>query len=256
MRCYGDMDMLVLINSAVSHIETRKLIRETWLKKQHFGVLNIGHVFIVGYPEGVDLREKIEQEHAKYGDLMVGNLKESYRNNTARMMLSFKWIAKYCTNVRYLLKVEDHVVIFPRRLLRQIRLLAMSNYNTTAFVLGKVRKAGARAIRMNTHRNYVSKKEYSEPSYPMYCYGFAFVMSNNLIPKILAKATRTPPIPLEDIYLGVLLHKIGVKPIDSSSFCKRPAEYETSELKHCAAVHDSTATVQSISKLWYRGITD
>ena len=83
-----------------------------------------------------------------------------------------------------------------------------------------------------THRGFpkrrgkyaVSWEEYNKTGYPSFCAGPAYVLSRDLVPRLVNLFNVKHPLPLEDVYIGTLINKIGgVKAIWHPGF--RTLEY-------------------------------
>lgn len=63
---------------------------------------------------------------------------------------------------------------------------------------------------------YVSEEDYSGSNYPSYCLGGGYIMSDDVLQRILAISYGKKLFPMEDLYVGLLVKELGdVEPIDN-----------------------------------------
>ncbi|NXN39187.1 B3GT2 galactosyltransferase, partial [Rhinoptilus africanus] len=65
-------------------------------------------------------------------------------------------------------------------------------------------------IRRKAYKWYVPPEVYPNATYPPYCGGPGYVLSGDLATKIYGVAQRLPVINMEDSFVGVCLHALGV----------------------------------------------
>ena len=59
---------------------------------------------------------------------------------------------------------------------------------------------------------------YPEKFYPSYVSGGGYVMSKDIADKLFFQSLKTPLIPIDDAFVGILLSAIGKTPTDSNRF--------------------------------------
>ena len=62
---------------------------------------------------------------------------------------------------------------------------------------------------------YVSVDDYSEDEFPPYCLGGGYLISQDILFRILKPMYTEQVIHLEDIFIGVLVNKLNIQPIDN-----------------------------------------
>jgi hypothetical protein len=109
---------VVLVIIAPHFFDKRTQIRNTWGNKQFFSKMRI--VFVLAMSQNEIINKQIEKESKLHGDILqVDNLIDSYYVCTKKQMIAFKFITKYCSNVKYILKICDDVVVNTPLLLSQ-----------------------------------------------------------------------------------------------------------------------------------------
>ena len=61
----------------------------------------------------------------------------------------------------------------------------------------------------------MSLEDYSEDEFPPYCLGGGYLLSQDVLSRILKSMYTERVIHLEDIFIGVLVNKLNIQPIDS-----------------------------------------
>ena len=149
-----------------NQFEQRNIIRKTWAKKEFASDVKV--IFTVGLSKNQTINELLLDEFNTYGDILqIENLMDSYYNCTIKIMKTFKWITKYCSNTRYILKICDDVVVNTPQLINTFK-------NLVAYKLNHIYGNGFYGtfpIRDPGSKWYVSEKEYSEKDYPPYMQG-------------------------------------------------------------------------------------
>ncbi|NXH14441.1 B3GT1 galactosyltransferase, partial [Bucco capensis] len=65
-------------------------------------------------------------------------------------------------------------------------------------------------LRNKAYKWYVPKEIYPNNTYPPYCGGPAYVFSADLAPKIFQIAQTLPVINMEDAFVGICMHTLGI----------------------------------------------
>jgi len=69
----------------------------------------------------------------------------------------------------------------------------------------------------------VSFEEYNQTRYPDFCPGFGFRLSNDIVDLFVDLIDIVPRFRLDDVYVGMLAEKAGIKPIHNDAFQVRPS---------------------------------
>lgn len=100
-----DPQILFLVKSALPNYEKRLAIRRTWGDEQRilffeFGI-NIRTVFLVGTSPNWYHQLKLDEEDAKFGDIVQSDFLDTYNNLTIKTMSGLKWAFDHCPNASY-----------------------------------------------------------------------------------------------------------------------------------------------------------
>ncbi|XP_068696723.1 beta-1,3-galactosyltransferase 5-like isoform X2 [Montipora foliosa] len=202
-RCIHKVFLLIIVISSPYNFERRSAIRRTWA-----GGSSVDDkwktVFLVGQGNGERWQnEQLEAEERMHGDLIRGTQKEHYRNLTLKTQMGLEWASKYC-DFQFLVKADDDVFVHPYNL---IDFLKKPQTPKTKLYMGRCPQRGV--PKRGPGKYGVSWTEYNKTSYPPYCTGPAYVLSSDLVPKLVDLFNVKVPLPLEDVYIGTLVDKIG-----------------------------------------------
>ena len=105
---------------APHYFEKRNEIRNTWANKQFSDDLRV--FFAVGQSKNETVNEQIRKEFQIHQDILqINNLTDSYYIMTHKIMNSFKWISEYCSKAKFILRINDDVVVNTPKLIRDFK---------------------------------------------------------------------------------------------------------------------------------------
>ncbi|XP_068696729.1 beta-1,3-galactosyltransferase 5-like [Montipora foliosa] len=212
-RCIHKVFLLIIVISSPYNFKRRSAIRRTWA-----GGPSVDDkwktVFLVGQGNGERWQnEQLEAEERMHGDLIRGTQKEHYRNLTLKTQMGLEWASKYC-DFQFLVKADDDVFVHPYNL---IDFLKKPKTPKTKLYMGRCPQRGV--PKRGPGKYGVSWTEYNKKRYPPFCSGPAYVLSSDLIAKLVDLFSVKAPLPLEDVYIGTLVDKIGgVKAVTHPEF--------------------------------------
>lgn len=108
--------IVTLIQSAPVNVKKRQALRDTWLH----AVPKMLSFFVIGRTDSQPLQETIEKENDKYGDIIQGNFVDSYHNVTYKVGMLLKWFNTHCSDVKFLVKLDDDVFMNVPAVLRYL----------------------------------------------------------------------------------------------------------------------------------------
>ncbi|XP_064644367.1 beta-1,3-galactosyltransferase 5-like [Lineus longissimus] len=194
-------ELIVVVASAITHIERRQLIRENWGSSENKVKNKMTVVYIFGSTLDGAQQNFLQREKAHYNDVIQLDFLDTYRNLTIKSVAMLNWLKDFCTSARFVLKADDDMLINPDVLLSRLR-----HYQPKfdKFFLCAVRK-GIKAVRSDDYRWHISEKEYSDTFYPTHCSGTAYAFSTSAVDVLLNNTLTTPSIWIEDIYISGML---------------------------------------------------
>ncbi|XP_013061901.2 beta-1,3-galactosyltransferase 5-like [Biomphalaria glabrata] len=207
--------LLVLQMSVPSEINARNAVRETWAsvasgRKWPNRVVNadVKVVFVIGHGTSNDTRidkEAVSAESATHGDILYLDMMESYRNLTLKVVSSLYWVKVTCPGVRFVAKVDvDTFVNVPLL----VDTLLVEEIKLNFAILGYVYKK-EKSVVLREGAWAVSESLFPGPYYPVYASGCAYILSQEVVSKIVEAAPYIPMLPVEDVFLtGIMRHVI------------------------------------------------
>lgn len=214
ITCKQGYFLLILVSSATSNAKRRRDIRESW------GVDTSVNprwrtVFLVAQTSNPMELDSLSRESEIYGDLVRAKYHDNYFNQTLKIQMGFEWAVRYC-KFSFLLKINDDTFVDTRALLA---LLKDPNTPQEKLYMGRV---APRAVPQRSGKFGVSKEEYSGKFYPPFCPGFGIVFSVDVVTLFVDLFHTIPAFKLDDVYLGLLAAKAGVKATHQSGFDVHP----------------------------------
>ena len=157
---------VTFVSVAPHFFAKRNLIRETWGNKNSLHD-EMRLVFSVGMSTNSTINKQIEDEFRLHKDIVqINHFTDSYFNLTTKIMYTFKWIRQYCTNAKYILRINDDVVVNKPALVNYFSSL---NYKTNSIYGFAI--YGAAPKRDKTSKFYISYELYNNSRYNTYLEG-------------------------------------------------------------------------------------
>ena len=224
--------LLMLIISAPFHTNERHVVRQTWLSylvnnSRSLGRSNvrafkdptdaandliIHYWFVCGhyYDNESKIEGAVNNESNVYGDILRLEYTESYILLVHKTLSSLRFASK--VDVRFVLKIDDDVYLHFPRMIWWLRTASLPDKLYGGYLLPK-----AKVIRDPLHKWHVSEQHYNETYFPPYCNGPFYFMSKAVVLEVLevsfTEGSSVFSFPLEDVFIGILAQKVGVKPI-------------------------------------------
>ncbi|XP_064616002.1 beta-1,3-galactosyltransferase 5-like [Liolophura sinensis] len=257
--CQGESPfLLIVVPSVYDHQKNRKVIRQTWgsvVKTGEwadnttlpvmkliflFGLRHNSSLFSTVKADNANVFAMLKNESLVYGDIVLVDFVDSYKNLTIKSMSALYWATQFCPDAKYLLKNdEDTVINLPW-------LIDVLKRSSTDFVFGSKRK-GSTVPRNGTLKWRVSVEEYPPDRYPPYIFGNYYVIPNNLIGKLFHLSEYIPYLSMEDVFItGIVRQAAGVSIKSLSTwtcnpkYCRRFTQRAFIEL----------ANVQNVTQIW------
>ncbi|XP_058653509.1 N-acetyllactosaminide beta-1,3-N-acetylglucosaminyltransferase 2 isoform X1 [Onychostoma macrolepis] len=226
----GAPTLLMAIKTQTANFENREAIRETWGRSGNIKTLGglqrlVRRVFLLGKSEDLHIEEKLHIESEKYGDIIQWDFMDTFFNLTLKDVLFWDWFSRRCPHAHFIFKGDDDVFVRTPAVLDY--LLAeeadggSSNGSRQAnkmetFVVGDV-ISNASPIRSNWTKYYIPESFY-KGLYPSYPGGGGVLYSGSLAHRLLEVSQRVHLFPIDDVYVGMCLLRLGVYPINHPAF--------------------------------------
>lgn len=188
----------------------REAVRRTWGGSARDTVTLFFTGLLEGGP-GLVVQEQLVEESRQHADIIQMNFVDSYHNLTVKTVLMMRWFSTHCPGASYAMKVDADIFVNVFQLLDRLR-----SSPRRGFITGSVIRDG-RPRRDPSSKWYLSEELYPEDSFPPYVSGAGYVFSSELASRICWASRSVRVIPLEDVYVGLCLQVLGVRPVYSYS---------------------------------------
>ncbi|XP_032435093.1 beta-1,3-galactosyltransferase 2-like [Xiphophorus hellerii] len=224
--CLGRSPFLVfLVPVAPQEAEARQAVRRTWGAPGRDTLT----LFFSGLSKGAllsPLQGVLEKESQQHGDIIQMDFLDSYQNLTIKTVMMMKWLADHCPNASYAMKVDSDIFVNVFYLIQRLR-----SSPRVGFITGSVIRDGI-PRRDPSSKWYLSKELYLEDSFPPYVSGAGYVFSTDLAARISWASRFVRVIPLEDVYVGLCLRVLGVRPVYAYSLPRFRNLFEVRKLEY------------------------
>ncbi|CAL8351535.1 unnamed protein product [Lota lota] len=213
-KCTSDGDgtfLLLAIKSVPSNFLRRQAVRETWgMEAVYQGGLRVRTLFLLGSSSDMDpdLQPLLEFEARQYKDVLQWDFHDSLFNLTLKVDAFLKWTWSNCPDVSFVFSGDDDVFVNTLAILEYLRALAPDS--ASRVYVGQVISV-ATPIRDPKSKYYIPKTFY-EGAYPPYAGGGGFLISGALLGRLSQVSTLIPLFPIDDVYVGMCIHALGIAP--------------------------------------------
>lgn len=212
-KCAGDVDLLIVVKSVIEQHDRREAVRLTWGKEHTIRTKRVKTLFLLGTPapekDSRNLQKLLEYENRLYGDILQWDFMDTFFNLTLKEVNFLRWFSIYCTDVPFIFKGDDDVFVNPANLVDLIDFRTQEGKVRDMFVGDTISKAFP--IRHRQSKYYIPKELYNKP-YPPYVGGGGFLMSSQLAHRFFAVSESVTLFPIDDVFLGMCLQKLGLVP--------------------------------------------
>ncbi|KAH3883790.1 hypothetical protein DPMN_007758 [Dreissena polymorpha] len=195
--------LLIVVPSVPSHVSIRAVIRNTiGSYGRYTSPFSVKLVFVLGRDGDAYTDLAVRNESHFYGDIVQADFVESYYNLTRKMLVTLKWVSVYCSEIDYMLKLDEDVFVNIPVLIKYLKTF---RYTTDGSIHGHinsdspVRRTGKWAVKWT---------DFPMPQYPNYAAGNSYVISGNIISRMFTVSEYLPYIPIEDVFVTGILGKI------------------------------------------------
>ena len=143
----------------------RNTIRTTWADKKRFSD-KLKLIFTVGMSDDDETDRLIEKEFNNHGDILQLKFLDSYQKITRKVMLSFKWISKYCPMAKYVLRINDDAFVNTFALIDFFEKHTV--YKKRQIYGWLVKNSTTKVSRKPNDKFLITKKEYALEQFPDY----------------------------------------------------------------------------------------
>ncbi len=277
---YVKLRLAYVVKSAMEHFERREAVRRSWGYERRFSDVPVRTVFLLGSGDDVGLQAKIEEEARRHGDIVQGDFKDTYFNNTLKTMMGLRWAAEQCPTARFYFFVDDDYYVSTKNVLRFLR--NPVNYPhyledpVISFDDGEAASApGSRKLQQMVdfdlpddvelfagyvfqtapHRHkpgkfYVPLDEYPFHLWPPYVTAGGYVLSRSALIDFYYGSYFVKKFRFDDVYLGIVAKKLGVEPFHCQEFYFHRKPYNAAtDYRYVVASH-GFSNPSEMEKFW------
>ncbi|XP_028658375.1 N-acetyllactosaminide beta-1,3-N-acetylglucosaminyltransferase 2-like [Erpetoichthys calabaricus] len=214
-------DLLLAIKSQVPNFENRQAIRESWGKSGKVNNITIKAIFLMGRqdpssgPFFPNLEGLLKLERDNYKDVLLWDFKDTFYNLTLKDVLFLEWFDKNCAGVRYVFKGDDDIFLNTESLAELVASHITGKESPDLFQ-GQV-IYNASPLRNVKLKYFVPDSLYAG-TYPPYVGGGGMVYTGDLARKLNRMTKRVVLFPIDDVYMGMCLQRLGVSPLEHTGF--------------------------------------
>ncbi len=158
----------------------------------------------------------MEEESARFGDLVQGNFVESYRHLAYKHLMGLGWAANYCRDASFVVKMDDDISVDLFRVLAELRRQEEEERQQGPSWLWGFVQSGLSPERDSRSKWFVSGRDFPGREYPDFLSGWAYGATMVAARDLLEQAGRHPsPLPpffwIDDLWVtGYLAREAGV----------------------------------------------
>lgn len=216
--CKDPPFLLLAVKTLAPHFDRRQAIRQSWGRAGLVANRTVVTVFLLGNTTAEDhhpdLSKMLHYESAHHNDIIQWDYRDSFFNLTVKETLFLEWIQTRCPGARFIFKGDDDVFVNTYHILDFLKGLSETKAKDL-FVGDVITNAGP-------HRD--KKVKYFIPesmyigAYPPYAGGGGYLYSGDIAARLYNASQRVVLYPIDDVYTGMCLRKLGLAPEKHKGF--------------------------------------
>lgn len=218
----GQHLLVLMVESSPKNSQQRQLIRRTWGKddltqSNSSGYNRLRTLFVLGHSGSKEIDALVLSESNAYGDIVMGNFTDHYRNLTIKSLFGIQMIYQKC-QFSFLFKTDDDCFVNTGLLLSNIENMHVSGSEHVY-----IGRRGSKGVPRDAKSKwYLAHHEYPFKELPPFILGAGYLLSALTVQTLLQMYKYTPFIVNEDVFVGYVLSRSNVKA------CKIAGFYELS----------------------------
>lgn len=209
--------LLVAIKSLVEEFDRREIVRKTWGREGLVNGMQVQRVFLLGVPKNKTTLPTweilIRQESQLYRDILLWDFMDTFFNLTLKEIHFLSWAVEFCSRTKFIFKGDADVFVNMENI---VNFLESCNPSEDLFVGDII--YNAQPIRIRKSKYYIPITMYGLDMYPAYAGGGGFLLSISTLKKLAQACTQVELFPIDDVFLGMCLQRINVKPVLHEGF--------------------------------------
>lgn len=252
--------LLILVKSAIEHVDAREAIRRTWAKKNRLEENSIRLAFVLGQQEtNRKLNISIENESNQNKDLIQIDQVDSYYHNSYKMVMMLRWISNYCHDkttdkdlYRYVLFIDDDYYLDVQHLIDYLNKIDfdenLSKRSRRTLLTGYVYKE-SRPRRFLHDRWFISIADYPYDRYPPYVTAGCFLMTRSNANLFYLASNYIRLFRFDDVYIGLLAYSMSIDILENNHLF---SSYSSSSSSNILRKHHQNKRnfIENLSQWW------
>lgn len=232
--------LTIVVNSRFDNFARRQRARTSWLNGPNLkrqlcsttaNIQRVEWAFALGRPEDrTEPATELVQEADSFGDLLMFDVHESYRNMTRKHLAIFQWLLagvelrsrqrqQRSLDGQLLLKCDDDADLDLGQMISKYSLESHPSGERNLLMCARFQSHSPvlRKLNRQTTKWSLTRREWPYDTFPSYCSGLAYLASVELVEKLyliaplVDAAELQPPLWIDDVYVtGVLLAALEV----------------------------------------------
>ena len=222
VACHNDAKhkLVIMIFSSPKNVENRKYIRKTWAKDFN----TITHIFLLG----ITRHQGILKEAGDYGDILMGEFHDTYKNLTLKTIMGYEWFHSNCHHVDFLMKTDDDMYINTAALERFVRRSTDGQMKIFGHCMGYT------PVDRNLSNKWsMTKEEYPDYMFPHYCSGTGYVIGGTAAHSVATELRWIPVISIEDVFTGIAIARLEEKVVFENNIHRFGQLYQNNDISLC-----------------------
>ncbi|XP_028852491.1 N-acetyllactosaminide beta-1,3-N-acetylglucosaminyltransferase 4-like [Denticeps clupeoides] len=216
--CEDDLYLLLAIKSTALHIDRRAALRDTWGRAGLVNGRSVKLIFLMGHSdENMDryaLQPLLEWENRQFGDILQWDFKDSFFNLTLKEVSFLSWFGRSCHWAQFVLKGDDDVFVHTENVIEYLNEHSPNEHLFVGDILPR-----SYPIRDSDVKYFIPAEMYPNGKpYPPYAGGGGYLMSRKTVVGLDAAAAGVDLFPIDDVYVGMCLQRMGVQPHAHTGF--------------------------------------
>lgn len=207
--------MVTFIKSTANNYLRREFIRKTWGSVKYTESGRFFFVFVVGRPDSDNTLSLVEEESARYEDILMYNGSDGYRNIARKTLAGMQWTSENLPPEYYYSTADDDflidMAIFEDIVNQNLALQKRHSWPIFPFVCTYRVLPFPHVVRDSNYKSFVPVEEYPWPDWPRGCLGGFYTSKADVISRLWLFTKDEVIVRMDDVWItGVLRMKMGI----------------------------------------------
>ncbi|KAG4079473.1 hypothetical protein HA402_005170 [Bradysia odoriphaga] len=187
---------VIIVLSARTNFNDRNLIRQTYGSVQYANNVQILALIFILSQSGAQaddeaVNKKLQAERDLFGDTMMGDFVDSYRNLTLKTIMAYEWLTEYCRQAQFVVKTDDDVIVNIFELTHQLDSFSpaeMASSNIWGWI-----HFNEDTIKDEKSRFYAPAVDFPSGKFPEHCAGVGYITTFGVVERIINEISNSFP---------------------------------------------------------------